>query len=171
MPLTLFHHPLSSYCQKTLIALYELGVPFEARFVDLGNPEDRAMLSTHWPLCKFPVLHDAASDRSIPESSVIIEYVDHHYAGAPRLVPADRDRAIEVRLWDRIFDNHIQTPMQQIVADRLHQSNADMSAQRALLAATYSVIDRQVATSPWAAGGTFSLSDSGSQPQQHRRAS
>ncbi len=164
MSLTLFHHPLSSYCQKALIALYELGVPFDARFVDLGNPEHRAMLATHWPLCKFPVLHDAAQNRSIPESSVIIEYVDHKYSGTSHLVPADAASAIEVRLWDRIFDNYIQTPMQQIVADRLQQSNADMSAQRGLLESTYRVIDRQVATHRWAASDTFSLADCAAAP-------
>ncbi len=164
MSLTLFHHPLSSYCQKALIALYELGVPFDARFVDLGNPEHRAMLGTHWPLVKFPVLHDAARNRSLPESSVIIEYLDHHHPGTSRLIPADWDTAIEVRLWDRIFDNHIQTPMQQIVVDRLQQSNADLSAPRAWLQATYRVIDHQVASGSWAACGSFSLADCAAAP-------
>ena len=164
MSLTLFHHPLSSYCQKVLIALRELDLPFEARFVDLGNPDDRAVLAEHWPLCKFPVLHDAARNRSLPESSVIIEYVDRLGPGGPRLVPTAWESAIEVRLWDRIFDNHVQTPMQQIVADRLHQSNGDMSAQRALLEATYRVIDRQVASGSWVAGGQFSLADCAAAP-------
>lgn len=164
MSLTLFHHPLSSYCQKALIGLYELGVPFDARFVDLGNPEHRAMLAIHWPLCKFPVLHDAAQNRSIPESSVIIEYVHLQYPGVSRLVPTDRATAIEVRLWDRIFDNYVQTPMQQIVADRLQQSNADMSAQRGLLESIYCVIDRQVATNSWVASDTFSLADCAAAP-------
>ena len=30
MPLTLYFHPLSSFCQKALIALYENGSPFTA---------------------------------------------------------------------------------------------------------------------------------------------
>jgi len=29
MSLTLYFHPLSSYCQKVLIALYETGTPFD----------------------------------------------------------------------------------------------------------------------------------------------
>jgi glutathione S-transferase len=29
MPLKLYFHPLSSFCQKVLIALYENGTPFE----------------------------------------------------------------------------------------------------------------------------------------------
>ena len=34
MTLRLYMHPLSSYCWKTLIALYETGVPFEQEIVD-----------------------------------------------------------------------------------------------------------------------------------------
>ena len=31
MTLTLYYHPLSSFCQKALIALYETGAPFTRR--------------------------------------------------------------------------------------------------------------------------------------------
>ena len=105
MSLTLFHHPLSSYCHKVLIALYEAGTPFNARIIDLGDEGHREILRSHWPLCKFPVLCDSERNRSLPESSAIIEYLDHYYPGEKPLIPADRDSAIEVRLWDRIFDN------------------------------------------------------------------
>lgn len=40
MALTLYSHPLSSYCWKVLIALYENGTPFNARMVNLGDPEE-----------------------------------------------------------------------------------------------------------------------------------
>ena len=38
MTLTLHMHPLSSFCQKVLIALYENGTPFEKHFLDLADP-------------------------------------------------------------------------------------------------------------------------------------
>jgi glutathione S-transferase len=54
MSLTLYYHPLSSFCHKVLIALYEHGIGFEKRIIDLGSDADRAELRTLWPLCKFP---------------------------------------------------------------------------------------------------------------------
>ena len=164
MSLTLYYHPLSSYCQKVLIALYEAGTAFDARMIDLGDAGDREVLRSHWPLCKFPVLHDPAHGRSLPESSAIIEYLDHHYPGARPLIPTDWDGALEVRLWDRVFDNYVQTPMQQIVADRIRQAHADLSGQRSLLEATYCVIDRQVAAHAWAAHEEFTLADCAAAP-------
>lgn len=164
MSLTLYYHPLSSYCHKVLIALYEAGTPFNAQIIDLSDEEQREILRSHWPLCKFPVLHNSERNRSLPESSAIIDYLDHHYPGKKPLIPTDRDSAIEVRLWDRIFDNYVQTPMQRIVGDRLHQTHADMSGPRALLEATYCVIDRQVASRAWAAHEDFSLADCAAAP-------
>ena len=77
MSLTLFYHPLSSYCHKVLIALYENDIEFERRVIDFSKAEDRAELKAIWPVCKFPVLRDQTRKRDLPESSAIIEYLDH----------------------------------------------------------------------------------------------
>jgi glutathione S-transferase len=164
MSLTLYYHPLSSYCHKALVALYELGTPFDARVIDLDSDGDRALLGEHWPLCRFPVIHDSRRGRSVPESSTIIEYLDQHYPGPKRLIPADAERALDVRLWDRVFDNYVHTPMQQIVANRFMQTHSDMSAQRSLLHQTYRVIDTQLGSSAWVAGDDFSLADCAAAP-------
>ena len=42
MSLTLYLHPLSSYCHKALIALYENATPFEPHVVNLGDATERA---------------------------------------------------------------------------------------------------------------------------------
>ena len=60
MSLTLYFHPLSSFCMKALVGLYELDVPFAKRIVDLANDADRAAFLKVWPLGKFPVLRDEA---------------------------------------------------------------------------------------------------------------
>ena len=44
MSLTLYFHPLSSFCQKALIALYENATPFDPHLVDLGDEASRAEL-------------------------------------------------------------------------------------------------------------------------------
>jgi glutathione S-transferase len=73
MSLRLYFHPLSSFCQKALIALYENDTPFERHIVDLGDETSRAAFLAVWPIGKFPVLRDEGRDRTIPESSIIIE--------------------------------------------------------------------------------------------------
>ncbi|HZV93829.1 MAG TPA: glutathione S-transferase N-terminal domain-containing protein, partial [Caldimonas sp.] len=104
MSLTLYYHPLSSFCWKTLIALYEAGVAFEARQVNLGDPADRAAFAAVWPLAKFPVLRDDARGKTIPESSIIIEYLARTEPAAASLLPRDPDEAMQVRLVDRLID-------------------------------------------------------------------
>jgi glutathione S-transferase len=133
MSLTLYFHPLSSFCHKALIALYELDIEFEKRVIDLGNDADRAELQALWPIGKFPVLRDHTRQKNVPESSVIIEYLDRLHAGQAHLIPHDWEAALEVRLWDRFFDLHVQVPMQKIVADRLNAANGDLTRERAAL--------------------------------------
>ena len=104
MSLTLYFHPLSSFCHKVLIALYENDTPFTPNIVDLMDEAQRAALVKLRPTGKFPVLRDEARDRTIPESSIIIEYLAQHYPGRTALIPADADLALQTRLQDRFFD-------------------------------------------------------------------
>lgn len=41
MPLSLYAHPFSSYCQKVLVALYQNGTPFELRMLGPGHSARR----------------------------------------------------------------------------------------------------------------------------------
>src|ERR1043165_2151061 len=118
MSLTLHFHPLSSFCHKVLIALYENGTPFTGKLVNLQDEAERAALRALWPIGKFPVLQDSARDRVVPESSIIIEYLDQHYPGRTKVIPSDPDAARQMRLRDRYFDLHIHMQMQKIVGDR-----------------------------------------------------
>src|SRR3954471_4451441 len=76
MTLKLYYHPLSSFCQKALIAFYERAVPFEGVIVDLSDAEQRAALAALWPIGKFPVLRDEERGVTVPEASLIVEYLD-----------------------------------------------------------------------------------------------
>ena len=107
MALELYFHPLSSYCWKALIALYETGAAFDPIQLDFQNPEHDELLRKLWPLRKFPVLKDTTRDVVVPESSTIIEYLAQHYPGPSRLVPDDPDLARQTRLRDRYFDLYI----------------------------------------------------------------
>src|SRR6187551_362817 len=100
MALKLYFHPLASYCHKALIALYENEAPFEPVVVNLGDERERAAFKAIWPIGKFPVLRDEARDRTIAESTVIIEYLAQHYPGKVELIPLDPDQARETRARD-----------------------------------------------------------------------
>jgi glutathione S-transferase len=168
MSLTLYYHPLSSFCWKVLIALYENDTPFTPEIVDLSNETERDALLKIWPIGKFPVLRDAARDRIIPESSIIIEYLDTHYPGVTRFLPADADAARPTRLRDRFYDLYVHLPMQKIVGDRLRPADArdpyGVEEGKARLTSCYGMIDKEVATKTWAMGETFSLADCAAAP-------
>lgn len=165
MSLVLHFHPLSSYCHKVLVGLYERGTPFEARVVDLSQPEKRAEFEALWPTAKIPLLVDGA--RAVPETSIMLEYLDAHYPGPPML-PADAEARLEARLWDRLFDQYVMTPMQKIVADRLRAEGEKdprgVANAREMLAMAYRMIDRHMAGRTWAAGEAFSLADCAAAP-------
>lgn len=163
MPLTLYYHPLASFCHKVLIALYENDMAFEARIIDLGADNDRAELGALWPLCKFPVLRDHQRQLTMPESSIIIEYLDQ-FVTQHRMIPGDFNDALTVRLWDRIFDNHVHAPMQEIVLDHLRGAKGDMGGPRATIRTAYALIDQHMASLPWAAGQGFSMADCAAAP-------
>ena len=168
MSLTLHFHPLSSFCWKVLIALYENDTAFVPHMVDLGNEAERAALLKLWPIGKFPVLRDDAMDRTIPESSIIIEYLDNHYPGRTRFIPANEKLALQTRLRDRFYDLYVHLPMQKIVGDRLRppgkQDPHGVEEARARLQSCYGMIDREVAARTWAMGEVFSIADCAAAP-------
>jgi len=168
MSLTLHFHPLASYCHQVLIALYENDTPFTPNMVDLSNEIERAALLKLWPIGKFPVLGDDTRNQTIPESTIIIEYLDRYYPGRTRFIPADADRAWQTRLRDRFYDLYVHEPMQKIVGDRLRSDSKKdphgVEEARARLRTSYRMIDQEMATRSWAMGDAFSLADCAAAP-------
>ena len=162
MSLTLYFHPFASYCQKALVGLYELEIHFEKRFVDLGKEEDRAALAKVWPLLKFPVLRDESKNVTVPEATLILEYL------GGRLIPVDPAAARECRLRDRFFDNYVQGPMQKIVGDSLRPADKrdlfGVDEAKEQLRSAYGFIEGWMANRTWAAGDTFSMADCAAAP-------
>ena len=165
MSLVLYAHPFSSYCQKVLVALYENDTAFEYR--NLEDPAHLQALARLWPMKRFPVLVDA--QRTVLEASCIIEYLQLHHPGAVRLIPADADAALDVRMLDRFFDNYVSTPQQKIVFDALRPA-ADRDARgvaeaRAMLDTAYAWLERHLEDGrSWASGEEFSLADCAAAP-------
>lgn len=170
MSLTLWFHPLASFCHKALIALDERGLAFEPVVVDLADPAARAAFAEVWPLLKFPVLRDAARGATVAESTAVIEYLDafHGASDGGRMIPADPDLAWRARMWDRIFDQYVELPMQKIVTDAIRPEGTrdphGVAEARAALAATYRFLEAELPAAPWALGEDFGLADCAAAP-------
>lgn len=166
--LELYAHPFSSYCWKVLIALYERGMPFVFHMLDQDHPENMARMKEYWPVGKFPVLTE--DGQPVIESSVIIEHLDDDRFGATgKLIPIDREAALRVRFLDRVFDNHVMTPMQAIVNEYLIDAAAPDQARigkaKSTLDAAYDWLEGQLEELGWAVSEQdFSLADCAAAP-------
>jgi glutathione S-transferase len=164
---TLHYHPLSSYCHKVLIAIDVLGIEVDKQLLNLGDAAERAAFLALWPTGKMPLLVDQG--RPIPETSIIIEHLQRHHARRGRtLIPHDLDAALDVRLWDRLFDLYVMTPMQAFTADLLRPAgdrdvHGVAQAREGLLSA-YAFIDRQLEGRTWVTGDGFSMADCAAAP-------
>ena len=167
MSLIIYGHPFSSYTQKVLIALYENGTPFELLNLDPAETVSHsADWLRHWPLAKFPVLVDG--DRTVVESSIVIEHLQLAHPGPVQLIPADPRAALDVRFMDRFFDLHVTAPVQHAVNAAL-TGNAERKAEGVAWAAeklekAYAWLEGMWAGRTWAAGESFSLADCAAAP-------
>lgn len=164
---TLHYHPLSSYCHKVLIAVDVLGVELDKRLLNLGDPAERAAHLALWPTGKMPLLVDQG--RPVPESSIIIEHLQRHHARpGSTLIPDDPDAALDVRLWDRLFDLYVMTPMQALTANLLRPEGErdalGVAQARDGLSSAYAFIDHHLEGRTWVTGDVFSMADCAAAP-------
>jgi stringent starvation protein A len=102
--LTLYDADRCPYCARVRIVLAEKGVPYDTVVVDL---DDRpAWIYEKNPLGRVPVLEEA--DFVLPESAVIMEYLEERYPEPP-LWPADPAERAAGRLLVERFD-HLSRP-------------------------------------------------------------
>lgn len=168
MSLRLYFHPLSSFCHKVLIALYENETPFTPHLVDFGDEAANKAFLGMWPPRKIPVLRDEARDRMVPETSIIIEYLQQHYPGKARLIPEDGEIARQVRFRDRFYDLYVNVPMQKIVTDRLRPAGRSdpygVEEARTLLRRALGMIEREMDRKTWSMGDAFTMADCAAAP-------
>lgn len=165
--LALYGHPFSSYTQKVLTALYENGTPFELRNLDPAAPGDHGPeWLRRWPLAKFPVLVDG--DRTVVESSIVIEHLQIAHLGPVRLIPLDPAAALEVRFMDRFFDLHVMASMQHAVNAALTGDPTKRAEGLAWAAEklekAYAWLEGEWARRTWATGDSFTMADCAAAP-------
>jgi glutathione S-transferase len=87
------------FCARVRLALAEKGIDYETVEIDLGNRPD--WLYELNPAGKVPVLDDGFV---LPESAVIMEYLDERFPEPP-LLPAGREERARARLAVFRFDD------------------------------------------------------------------
>ena len=84
------------------------------------------------------------------------------------LVPRDLEKALEVRMLDRFFDNYVMTPMQRIVADFLRTAGerdpTGVREAHASLETAYGWLNGIMEKRTWTAGEAFTLADCAAAP-------
>lgn len=158
----LYYNPMSTYSQKVLIAFHEKGITFEPRIVNLMDPADRAAFEQVYPIGKLPFLKPNA-DHSVPESSIIIEYLDDQHPQTPRLTAASGGaEARQVRFMDRMLDQHLNEPMITLFLTAYGfrpRDEAAIERARKHIAVTYDHLDRRLADQTWVCGESFTVAD------------
>src|SRR5262249_51773287 len=126
------------------------------------TPKQRAEKLKRYPLGKIPVL-ELDDGQLIPESTIIIEYLDAYFTTGTRLISDDRDQARVTRYYDRFADLYVNRPLRQIY-DEMSRVEAQRD-QAAITRAThrldtaYAMLDERLSGCEWLAGREYSMAD------------
>ena len=169
MTLTLHEHPFAAYCWKALIALYERDVPFARQHV--GDEADRARLAELWPPASIPVLVDDArrararrvdDDRRVPR-----RLRRRAAAGARRRRPPRCRPASGTACWTGRWRRRCRRSSATACARRADATRRAWRRRTRSSTASYALLDRHLAETPWAAGDAFTLADCAAAPALH----
>jgi glutathione S-transferase len=159
--ITLYEHPLSPFARKVKLALWEKGIPFESRVMNLFEqvPADFARTS---PRLEVPTLVDGSL--AIFDSTIIVEYLEDRYPEpALRAVdPADRARA---RMLEEIADTQFEATNWALAEIRFFKRATGAKAEEMTAAGGvaigkyYDRLEHALAERPYLNGPAFGLGD------------
>jgi len=97
-----------------------------------------------------------------------VEYLDALAPQAGRLIPGDPGAALQARLWDRVVDDYVATPMQRIVGDSLRGDGdhdpTGVEQAHGVLDQAFGLLDEHLAGDRWIAGPDFTIADCAAGP-------
>lgn len=143
--ITLYDAPRCPYCARVRIALAEKNVEFEAVEIDLGDRP--AWIYEKNPKGRVPIVEE--DGWVLPESAVIMEYLEERYP-EPALLTADPAERALARLW--IFRAEDFTD--QYYALRRGENGAADAFAREL-----AVLDLELEGRAWLGGAEYGLAD------------
>ncbi|MBS4069043.1 MAG: glutathione S-transferase N-terminal domain-containing protein [Sulfurimonas sp.] len=146
------------FSQRCRIVLYEKGMDFEIKDVDLHEkPGDIAAMN---PYNRVPILVER--DLTLYESNIINEYIDERFPH-PQLMPADPVMRARARLFLHNFENDLFSYIpdlekgtqktadkaRAVVRDNLTQIAPIFAKQKYMLGEEYSMLDVAIAPLLW----------------------
>jgi len=143
--LTLYDAARCPYCARVRIVLAEKGVAFETVEIDLGDRP--AWIYEKNASGRVPVLEE--DGWLLPESAVIMEYLEERYL-EPALLPADRSERALARLWILRHDDFTRP----YYALRRGEPDAAERVQLEL-----ERLDAALEARPWLGGSAYGLAD------------
>ncbi len=163
----LYYFPLSTYSQKVLIALYEKSIEFTPELVSLFDDAAREAYRKIYPLGKVPLLVLDDGHR-VPESSIIIEYLDTHFSNEPKLIPDDRDASRQVRFKDRMYDNYLNESVSALIFEswkpESKRNQELIERSRFRIGVMYDFMEKNLESQTWTNGENFTLGDCAAAP-------
>ncbi|MCH7821976.1 MAG: glutathione S-transferase family protein [Proteobacteria bacterium] len=161
----LYYNPISTYSQKVLIAFYEKELDFDPEIIDLMNPDAGEKYRDVYPMGKVPCLQ-LDDGHIIPESSIIVEYIDP--LATPTLIKGDADETRRIRFKDRMFDLYLNDAVVTLLFQGMkpdsEQDPERIEKAKFHIATTYSFMENEFANQPYANGEEFMMSDCSAAP-------
>lgn len=143
--LTLYDAPRCPYCARARIALAEKGLEYEVLEVDLSDRPQ--WIYEKNSTGRVPVIEEDAW--ILPESSVILEYLEERYPEPPLLPPDPADRAL-ARVWILRHDDFAKP----YYALRRGEDGAAEKFDEQL-----AKLDEALSRQPWLTGAEYGLAD------------
>jgi len=149
---TLYTAERCPYAARARITLAEKGLDYDAVEIDLGDRP--AWLYEKNPLGRVPV-YEEDGGFVLPESEVIMEYLDERYP-EPALWPADPAERALGRLWIQRFDDRL--------GNAYYAVRREVEGAREELDAKLAQLDRVLEGQPYLTGREYGLADIGYVP-------
>lgn len=163
----LYYFPLSTYSQKVLITCYEKSIEFTPELVFLFDDAQRVAYRKIYPMGKVPllVLDDG---HWVPESSIIVEYLDSHFDSGPKLIPADPELSRQVRFKDRMYDLYLNEPVSTLIFQgwkpEPERDQELIERCRFRIGVIYDFMEQGLARQTWTNGEDFTMGDCAAAP-------
>ncbi len=156
-----YYNPLSTYCQKVLIAFHETGIEFEPEILNLMDEQVRADYRKIYPIGKIPLLI-LDDGHPIPESSIIIEYLNS-ISEKVKLIPDNPTEARKTRFLDRMYDFYLNNPIGtkffELRKPEEEQSQKVLDDCNEKINIMFNNMENNFSDKTWNRGDTFTMAD------------
>jgi glutathione S-transferase len=142
--------PVSPFAARVRIAIYAKELDVTVMAPPVGWPLSRHSLG---PIGRVPVL--ICDDGMIPESQVILEYLEESFPSTRPLLPWSLKERARVRLISRIIDLYLMPPIVALANPIARDEQRDIHAMVNALG----VLDSQIGKGACAVGETLTLAD------------